>query len=277
MAENYTLTRDILGNLINEDFPDNSVTRDRRTDNSYSELLSYFESRYGGDTERLNYAEVILSMKSENQISNLVKIYNKVLKKLLLFCYHSEEFIPGHWFKGIINNKQWLWDDLKAFLNDQIKRIFDENPYSDKLAIECITNLRQGSNEESTRSYIASKSSEEVKAVLGDIVACKKIVLDAPNHMSQYNLETNEYRDYKPRYTKAIKSLLKNGYHKGYNDTCFELKVNVKYFPDTKSLVLFILAMIILIPVVILIIHYAFVGFFSVICILALLKMLKNG
>lgn len=236
--------------------------------NSYSDLLNYFVSRYGGDTEHTNYALVIISMKKENKVSSLVKTYNKVLHKILLIYYGSEKF-PSY------RVELWLWEDLKAYLNEQIRRVFDETEYSDQLALECITNLREGRNEATIRKHIASKSSEEVNVILKQVVACKKTVHDAPKHMSQFNMETNEYREYKPKYINDIKFLIKNGYHKGYNDEYYEMQSKISYLPDIKSIVYIILTCIVLIPIIMLFMYYAFIGIFCVICILALIRMIK--
>lgn len=258
--------RNIMGSLVKDKVVNGG---------NYTALLNYFDSRYGGDTERTNYAHVITSMKNETKVSALVKTYNKVLRKILLIYYRSEENFPSYWVEFMTEDQQWLWEDLKTYLNDQIRRVFDETEYSDKLALECITNLREGRNDATTRKYIASKSSEEVNATLKQIVACKKTVHDAPKHMSQFNMETNEHRGYKPKYINDIKFLIKNGYHKGYNDVYYEMQTKISYMPDTKTLVYFILTCIALIPIVMLFMHYAFIGIFSVICILALIRMIK--
>lgn len=243
--------------------------------NSYSDLLNYFDSRYGGDTEHTNYAHVIISMEKEDKVSSLVKTYNKVLHKILLIYYRSEENFPSYWVEFMTEDQQWLWEDLKAYLNEQIRRVFDETEYSDQLALECITNLREGRNEATIRKHIASMSSEEVNVILKQVVACKKTVHDAPKHMSQFNMETNEYREYKPKYINDIKFLIKNGYHKGYNDVYYEMQSKISYLPDTKSIVYFILTCIVLIPIILLLMKYVFIGIFGVLCILALIRMLK--
>ena len=257
--------RDILGGLIKKDV---------KNDSSYSSLFDYFDSRYGGDTERINYAHVLNSMKQERNVSALVDTYNKVLHKILLLYYRSEDNFPSHWVEFMTEDQQWVWEDLKAYLNDQIKRVFDENPYSDELALECIVNLREGRNDGKIRSYLSSKSSDEVNSTLKDIIACKKTVLDAPKHMSKYNFNTNEHIEYKPKYIGDIKYLIKNGYHKGYNDVYYEMQTKISYFPNTKSMIIFIVLLLLLIPVVMFVIDYAFIGIFIIICILALMKML---
>lgn len=258
--------REILGGLNK---------REIKNDISYSALLDYFDSRYGGDTERTNYAHVLESMKQERDVNALVKIYNKVLHKILLIYYRSEDNFPSYWVEFMTEDQQWLWEDLKAYLNEQIKRVFDENPYSDKLALECIVNLREGRNDRNIRGYISSKSSDEVNSIIKNIIACKKTVHDAPEHMSQFNMDTNEHREYKPKYIDDIKYLIKNGYHKGYNDVYYEMQTKISYFPNTKSIILFVVLLLLLIPVVMFAMHYAFIGIFIVICILALIKMIK--
>lgn len=257
--------RDILGGLIK---------KDEKNDSSYSSLFDYFNSRYGGDTERMNYTYVLESMKQEQKVHSLVKTYNKVLKKILLIYYRSEENFPSYWVEFMTEDQQWLWEDLKAYLNDQIKRVFDENPYSDELALECIVNLREGRNDGVIRSYISSKSSDKVNSALKNILACKKTVHEAPKHMSQFNMDTNDYREYRPQYINDIKFLIQNGYHKGYNDNYYEMQTKISYFPDTKSLIIFVFLILLLIPVALFVMHYVFIGIIMVLCIIALIKML---
>lgn len=243
---------------------------------NYSAMLNYFDSRYGGDSESTNYADVIKSMKEQHKVSSLVDTYNKVLQKLLIFAYGSEEYISELWVEyGLTCDHQWVWNDLKSYLNDQIKRVFDEADYSDDLALECITNLREGLNNAALRKYIASKSSEEVNASLKQIEACEMTVHEAPKHMSQFNIETNDYREYKPKYIRDIKYLIKNGYHRGYDDVYYEIKSKISYIPDTKTLVYIILSCIVLVPIIMLLMEYAFLGIFGLVCILALIKMIK--
>lgn len=250
------------------------IKKGTKSDNSYSSLFDYFNSRYGGDTERMNYAHVLKSMKQEKKVNDLVKTYNKVLHKILLIYYCSEENFPSYWVEFMTEDQQWLWEDLKAYLNDQIRRVFDENPYSDKLALECIVNLREGRNEGIIRSYISSNSSDEVNSTLKEIIARKKTLHDAPKHMSQYNMGTNDHREYKPKYIDDIKYLIKNGYHKGYNDIYYEMQTKISYFPNTKSKIIFVVLLLLLIPAVMFLMEYAFIGIFMVICFLALIKML---
>lgn len=257
--------RDILGRLIKKDV---------KNDCSYSSLFDYFNSRYGGDTERTDYAHFLESMKQEQKVHSLVKTYNKVLKKILLIYYRSEDNFPSYWVESMTEDQQWLWEDLKAYLNEQIKRVFDENPYSDELALECIVNLRESRNDGKIRSYISSKSSDEVNSALKDIIACKKTIHDAPKYMSKFNMDTNGYREYKPQYIDDINYLIKNGYHKGYNDNYYEMQTKISYSPDTKSIIIFVVLLLLLIPVVMFVMHYAFIGIFMVICILALIKMM---
>lgn len=262
MAEN-----DILGNLLQEE---------QVIDNSFSDLFSYFDSRYGGDTERTNYVNVLKSMTKEKDVSGLVSTYNKVLHKLLIFAYGTEENISTSWYNfGLLLCEYRIWNDLKAYLNEQIKRVFDTIPYSDKLSLECLTNLRESRNEDNIKEYILSKSSEEVITTFKQITVCRQIVHDAQKHVSLHHEGTNDYREYKPKYIDNIKFLIKNGYHKGYDDTYFELKANVMYFPDTESILLFVLLLIILVPIVLLLTKYGLLAIFFIICLLAIIKLIR--
>ncbi len=257
--------RDILGALAKEDYEKN---------HSYSSLLNYFDSSYAGDTERTNYSHVLESMKQEHTVEDLVVKYNKCLHKILLIYYRSEDNFPNYWVEYMTRDQQWLWDELKVYLNEQIKRIFDEYQYTDKLALECIVNLRESRNNKMICSYIASKSSNEVNSMLKSIDTCKRTVREAPEHMSEFNIDTNGYREYKPKYINDIKYLIKNGYHKGYNDSYYELKTKIMYLPDTKSLLQIIIIIIAIFPIAYLLFNYLLIGIFLIFCLLALLKMI---
>lgn len=215
-------------------------------DNKYSRMYSYFDDMYENDTERKNYVDVLNSMKKEKKVSNLVNSYSNVLYKILLSYYRKEENFPSYWVEFMTVDQQWLWENLKAFLNEQIKRIFDENTYSDKIALECITNLRDGINEDGIRNYIVSKSSEEVNATLKDIIKCLQTIRNAPKYMSEFNIETNGYREYKPKYIEDIKFLIKNGYQKTYKDSYYEQRAKINYFPDTNSMIIFAIIVILI-------------------------------
>ena len=101
------------------------------------------------------------------------------------------------------------------------------------------------------------------------------VINEAPDHISPYNLDTNGYLDYKSKYIENVKYLISLGFVRSIKDTTFEMKTKISYMPDAKSWVYLILACIVLIPLVALFMHYAFIGIFFIICILALFKMIK--
>ena len=251
------------------------VNKNMYSDDSYIKLHSYLEGIYAGDTEPVNYADVLLSMKNEKKVRKLVKKYNTILKKILLIFYSSEEFISDHWIKFMPVEQQRLLDELNSFLNEQIKRVFDGCPYSDGLALECIVNLRKGLNDISIRDYIVSMSSEEVEIRLNDIITSKRTVHEAPDYMTKFNLETNGYKEYKPKYIRDIKFLIKNGYRKDYNDYLLERHAQISYFPDYKSLIGFILAILVLLPTLFILFIHLYKAIFFILCCLAVLKMIK--
>ena len=260
----------------------NAASEEQDIYNPYIALFDFFDSRYRNDTDRTNYADVLKTMLGKSKIKQLIVTYNKVLKKLLQFTYGGDEYISSSWYSdGLTTSYNWVWESLKAYLNDQIKRVFEETPYSDKLALECIVNLREGRNQEQIRCYILSKSSDDVKALVENLISCQRRVLEAPKHMSPYNMDTNDYREYKPKYIDDIKFLIKKGYHKGYNDVYFEMQTNVIYMPDAKSYLLMVFVYILVLGIYMLFVWLLLdLGFLGIIIAIglpgALIKFLKG-
>ena len=271
-------TKDILGSLLQ----DNPARKVVSMEDNYASMLDFFDSKYGSDTERLNYAQVITSMKEETEVKALVKTYSKVLQKLLKF--EVESIVSyGIWLSdGLKGQNQRIWNSLRCYLNDQIKRLFEENEYSDKLAMECLSNLRDGENETSIRDYISSKSSEQVKDFIKAIVESQQTVREAPKHMSEHNINTNDYKDYKPLYVESIKYLIEKGYHKGYEDDFFETKAQIFYFSDYKKLIIIgFIIIIVLIPIIFFIYLLSEIGIMGIILLIglpgAVISIIRKG
>lgn len=246
---------------------------------SCSNLLDYLDSWYDNDTDRTNYARYLLTMQDSLSVKNLIHIYNKVLWKFIV-KYNGlgkEDLISETWYdiNTLSNDTRVYWRSLNVFLNENIERIFNSQEYSDKLALECITNLRDAINCDEIMTNIFSKSSDVVTSVKDKIISSLAVVNEAPDNMSPFNLDTNGYLRYKSKYIENVKYLISLGFVKSIKDTTFEMKTKISYMPDTKSWVYFILACIALIPIVVLLMHYAFIGIFSLICILAIIKLIK--
>ena len=250
----------------------------------YSALLFFFDRKYWGEIEHTNYVKPLISMKYEIMVKDLIKTYNKVLQKLLTIYYHSEENIQNDWFVIWTKNKYWVYEDLKSYLNEQIKRLFDESIYSDKFALECITNLRDGDNEVAIRDYVASKSSASVNAILRDIIQHKDS-LKSTFSSDNVSGET-EYA----KYIEDIKFLINNGYHKGYENIYFETKENILYTIDThvsdkkdtnvsdKNNQIAKIAFYILIAIFsVILVYVAIKVYIAIIIFLALLSFLKKS
>lgn len=249
----------------------NLEKKDLNNDHSFQDLISFFERGLGGK-DRTIYADVVRSMESEPKISGLLKKYNKVLKKIFLIIYGSKDNFPKSWYYFNSPDINVIWHELNAFLNTQIKRVFDEKEYTDKLALECIVNLRGAKNKDIISNYIISKSTEDVKSKEKEIVECTKILREAPYYMN--DVDSINYKEHMPKYIKSIKYLIKNGYHKDFRDASFESQADIFYVPDIKTLVIIVFACIALLAASMLLMHFAFIVFFFIICIIALIKMI---
>ena len=227
-----------------------------------NKLLEFFDSWYEHDTDSFNYAQYLLTMQDAHSIKDLIKIYDKVLWKFIVRYtgMGEEDLVSNTWYNmnDISMDAEEYWQDLNAFLNENIVRLFNSQDYSDELAVKCIINLREASNYYSSRQSISSKSSAEASSIIDKLESSLSVVNDAPNHISPYNLETNGYREYKPIYINSIKELISHGYIKSIQDSTFELKTKIYYFQDNKSMVKFVVIMAIM-----LIVFFLVMGFFK--------------
>ena len=245
---------------------------------SCSNLLEYLDNWYANDTDRTNYAKYLLTMQETNTINKLINIYDKVLWKFILQYngFGKADLVSDTWYNinDLSDDTKVYWKSLNVFLNENIKRLFDSQDYTDKLSLECITNLREASNCDGIRKEILSKSSENVTSIQEKVLSSLSVVNNAPKYISPYNLDTNGCLDYKSKYINNIKYLISLGFIKSIKDSSFELKTNINYIPNTKTLIKIIICCIAIVPIVILLTKYLFIGIFAILCVLALLKML---
>ena len=209
-----------------------NVITNEEYDAEYIALITYVSS-IEDDLKNSNYAYMITSMKSDNNVDDLVDKYNRILEKILELYYDNEK-IPDNWVDLWNKNKPSMWEDLKAYLNEQIKRVFDESAYSDKIALECISNLRESNNDVIIRQYIASKSSKKVNDSLADICRYKRTLQEASKYIFT-DSKSIYYREFKPRYTEQLELLRDIGYYKGYEDLFFQRKRLKKYVVLNKT------------------------------------------
>ena len=236
-----------------------NVITNEEYDTEYIALITYVSS-IEDDLKNSNYAYMITSMKSDNNVDDLVDKYNRILEKILELYYDNEK-IPDNWVDLWNKNKPSMWEDLKAYLNEQIKRVFDESAYSDKIALECISNLRESNNYAIIRQYIASKSSKEVNDSLADICRYKRTLQESSKYIFT-DSKSVYYREFKPRYTEQLELLRDIGYYKGYEDLFFQRKRLKKYVVLNKTQkVLRTLAIATVIAIVIAVVGYNIIKF----------------
>lgn len=236
-----------------------NIITNEEYDTEYIALITYVSS-IEDDLKNSNYAYMITSMKSDNNVDDLVDKYNRILEKILELYYDNEK-IPDNWVDLWNKNKPSMWEDLKAYLNEQIKRVFDESAYSDKIALECISNLRESNNYAIIRQYIASKSSKEVNDSLADICRYKRTLQESSKYIFT-DSKSVYYREFKSRYTEQLELLRDIGYYKGYEDLFFQRKRLKKYVVLNKTQkVLRTLAIATVIAIVIAVVGYNIIKF----------------
>ena len=236
-----------------------NIITNEEYDTEYIALITYVSS-IEDDLKNSNYAYMITSMKSDNNVDDLVDKYNRILEKILELYYDNEK-IPDNWVDLWNKNKPSMWEDLKAYLNEQIKRVFDESAYSDKIALECISNLRECNNDVIIRQYIASKSSKKVNDSLADICRYKRTLQESSKYIFT-DSKSVYYREFKTRYTEQLELLRDIGYYKGYEDLFFQRKRLKKYVVLNKTQkVLRTLAIATVIAIVIAVVGYNIIKF----------------
>lgn len=245
-----------------------------------SNLLNYFDSLYENDTDCTSYADFLLSMQSESKIEDLIKNYDKCLWKFIV-NYEAggkEEFVSDTWydFNALPDDTKKYWSELNCFLNENIERLFFSQEYSDKFALECITNLRESPNYRTIRNGIFAKSSENVTSLKDKIISSLEIIDLAPRRISNLKTDSNGYIKQKNLYIENIKFLIKKGFIKSIKDITFESKSNISYFSGNYSFlnivktVLFIIACLIGGFAILYLLSYAYIGIVIIIAILSI-------
>lgn len=244
--------------------------------NSYScfRLLEFLDSWYEHDTERINYAQYLLTMLKAKSVKDLIRIYDKVLWKFIVRYngFGDEELVSETWYNidHLSSDTRAYWKELNGFLNENIERLFNSQDYSDELAIACFVNLRNANNCSKIRQAILSKSSENVKSKVEEIYNLLDVIENAPNHISPYNIDTNGYRKYKPKYIESAKKLIAYGFVRSIKDRIFEFKNKVSYFPNNKS----IFQVVAIIGILLLVIFVLLIFFdFSLITLIVLIGL----
>ena len=243
---------------------------------SCAKLLCYLESIYEHDTDRTNYAKLLLTMQEANSVKALMNIYDKVLWKFIQEYYGH--YVSETWYdiNNVSSEAKDYWRSLNAFLNENIKRIFDSQEYSDKLSLCCLTNLRESWNCISIWQDILSKSSDIIHAKSNEIQSLLSIIDNITEKITPYNINTNGYIESKKEYKESIKHLKRMGFIKSIKDTTFESRTNISFFPDTKTVIIIILFTLLAIPLFVLLLNYAVSGFILIICFLASIKLLRT-
>lgn len=211
-----------------------------------SPLVDYFNSQYPHDTDRVDYAQYLLSMNDKYSIDDFVKIYNDVLAKLLSYLYGDSENYPSSWWDYSTHYILYpsKLKELDLFFNKQVERLFDaRKELNDKFILKCIVNLRPVNNRNKIAQRFIASYQEPGKKGIYDAVSSMKEVEKARKHISPYNIDTNEYREYRDLYIEEIKKLIKLGYVKDLKDISFETDTNIKYIASIKPMLLsFLLA-----------------------------------
>lgn len=234
---------------------------------SDSEIYKYLNKIFPGDTDRTNYISILCSMGKKQSVEELISIYDVILQKWVGSKFPEDKCISGTWcdhvFQLEYNSYYISLIDINSYislidiLNQEILRVFEDNVYSDKLALECITNLKDSESADDICNYIISKSSESVQTIAKKILGVKKRIKEARSHMNSQNKETNEYVAYKPNYISDMKFLIKNGLYRSFDIQSYEVASGIVYycFSDITSMIKYAAILILIIFVLFYFIH----------------------
>lgn len=242
-------------------------------------IEQFFKDWYPYDTDSADYVQLLRGMNDENSIKELVKIHDKLLDKILSLQYRLLTK-PDDWYRYdyLPNDNSSLLKELDFFLNKQIERVFNSyNEITEEIELQCIVNLRPAMNRNGIIQNILPKCSEHVRIVYEEIKTSIKYKEEAPEHLTPYNIKTNEYNANLLPYIQTMKKLIKYGYIKDLRDSTFENRAKISYIPDTKSLVNLIVSIVIIIPIAIILLYAIGKAFLFVLVILALLSYVWKG
>ena len=242
-------------------------------------IEQFFKDWYPYDTDSADYVQLLRGMNDENSIKELVKIHDKLLDKILSLQYRLLTK-PDDWYRYdyLPNDNSSLLKELDFFLNKQIERVFNSyNEITEEIELQCIVNLRPAMNRNGIIQNILPKCSEHVRIVYEEIKNSIKYKEEAPEHLTPYNIKTNEYNANLLPYIQTMKKLIKYGYIKDLRDSTFENRAKISYIPDTKSLVNLIVSIVIIIPIAIILLYAIGKAFLFVLVILALLSYVWKG
>lgn len=100
---------------------------------SYSKTLKTLDSWFDWDTEKTNYAQVLLGMNSSTTIEDCFKIYKKVHEKYTRFLKLDGQYADNDFY-----------EDLNTCLNENLLRLLQQNTETaSDFALECLANMRQ--------------------------------------------------------------------------------------------------------------------------------------
>lgn len=242
-------------------------------------LEQFFKDRYPYDTDKTDYVQLLRGMNDEETIKGLVKAYNKLLDKILSLQYNLLTK-PDDWYRynHLPNENSSLLKELDYFLNKQIERVFDScDEITEEMELQCLVNLRPAKNRNNIIQNILSKCSEHVKNEYEEIKTSIIIKEEAPEHLTPYNIQTNEYNANLLPYVQAMKTLIKSGYIKDLRDSAFESHAKISYIQDTRSFIIIIVSIVIVIPIAIFLVYAIGKAIFFVLIILSLLSFIWKG
>ena len=212
---------------------------------SYSKTLKTLDSWFDWDTEKTNYAQVLLGMNSSTTIEDCFKIYKKVHEKYTRFLKLDRQYADNDFY-----------EDLNTCLNENLLRLFQQsgNP-SNELALECLANMRQCDNlkfhQQKWETMILQKGMDMPGNAVSSIIESQKKYEEARREyiVNNYPLTSNGFKRVCREISDRLNVLKAYGYKALPYDANFSYKSDFQIYLSLLGLFALFAVVLILIAI----------------------------
>lgn len=214
---------------------------------SYERTLRFFEAYYPYDTEKVNYADLMLSMNKQSTIDELLSIRNRIIRKhfkdYIVFKLPKEICVPlavgsnerfGQSGRSVIALNHTIDQDVYYIFNTNVFRLFKElkEPTLSSFG-ECIVNLTEFSEQyekqiEEVVQYSKDVYNIDAEELSNEIVSRKKSLHKNWREFNDFKEEMNGYQSAKQKVMDDLDFVLKYK----WRPTIYDEKFNSEFLPQ---------------------------------------------
>ena len=220
---------------------------------SYARSLQFFEAYYPYDTEKVNYAELMLSMNKLSTIDELLSIRNRIISKYfknyIVLCKLPKEIcIPlaigsnerfGQSGNSVRALNHTIDQDVYDCFNTNVFRLFKESKEPTLFSCgECIVNLTEFSEKYDKQINEVVQYSKEVynidaEELSKEIVSRKKSLHKNWREFKDFKEEMNGYQSAKQKVKNDLYVDLKYK----WRPTIYDEKFNSEFLPQEMRII----------------------------------------